>query len=143
RRYLTMALRAARLMQQAYNFETDQNLKIVKGDYSSDEVKGLLAADALMADIQSFTYDLITSTAGKPQPLKQTISLAQQYGFLFETQFRKTGSMQFETRIEDFDDYYPGIYAGRIDSVEVEVDGIVPVTGISGTLANSGISSYR
>jgi multidrug efflux pump subunit AcrA (membrane-fusion protein) len=143
RRYLTMALRAARLMQQAYNFETDQSLKIIKGDYSTDEVKGLLGADSLMADIQSFTYDLITSTAGKPQPLKQTISLAQQYAYLFETQFRKTGTMQFETRIDDFDAYYPGTYAGRIDAVEVEIDGIVPVTGISGALTNSGISSYR
>jgi hypothetical protein len=143
RRYLTMALRAARLMQQAYNFETDQSLKIIKGDYATDEVKGLLGADSLMADIQSFTYDLITSTMGKPQPLKQTISLAQQYAYLFETQFRKTGTMQFETRIDDFDSYYPGTYAGRIDAVEVTVDGIVPVTGISGALTNSGISSYR
>jgi hypothetical protein len=143
RRYLAMALRAAKLMQQAYNFETDQSLKLIKGDYSTDEVKGLLGADVLLADIQTFTYDLITSTAGKPQPIKQTISLAQQYGYLFETQFRKTGSMQFETRIEDFDYLYPGTYAGRIEAVEVEVDGIVPVTGISGTLTNNGISAYR
>jgi hypothetical protein len=143
RRYLTMALRAARLMQQAYNFETDQSLQIIRGSYSTDEVKGLLGADALMADIQSFTYDLITSTKSKPQSLKQTISLGQQYAYLFETQFRQTGTMQFETRIEDFDVYYPGTYAGRIDAVEVEIDGIVPVTGISGALTNNGISSYR
>ena len=51
---------------------------LIRADYSTDEVKGLLAADALLADIQTFTYDLITSTAGKPQPVKQTISLAQQ-----------------------------------------------------------------
>ena len=143
RRYLTMAIRTARLMQQAYNFETDQSLKIIKADYSTDEVKGLLGADALMADIQSFTYDLVTSTLGKPQSIKQTISLAQQYGFLFETQLRKTGTMEFQTRIEDFDAYYPGIYAGRIDAIEVEVDGIVPPTGLSGALSNAGISVYR
>jgi hypothetical protein len=143
RRYLAMAVRAARLMQQAYNFETDQSLKLIKGDYSSDEIKGLLAADVLLADIQTFTYDLITSTAGKPQPVRQTISLARQYGFLFETQLRKTGSMQFETRIEDFDSVYPGTYAGRIEGIEIEVHGIVPVNGISGTLTNNGISSYR
>jgi hypothetical protein len=51
--------------------------------------------------------------------------------------------MDFTTRIEDFDEYYPGIYAGRIQSVEVEIQGIIPVTGISGTLTNSGISAYR
>jgi hypothetical protein len=142
-RYLAMALRAAKLMQAAYNFETDQSLQVIKGDYSTNTVKGLLGADMLMADVQSFTYDLITSSAGKPQSIKQTISLAEQYAYLFETQFRKTGSMKFETRIQDFDFYYPGTFAGRIDAVEVEVDGIVPVTGISGTFTNSGISSYR
>jgi hypothetical protein len=142
-RYLNMALRAARMMQQAYNFETDQNLKIIKADYSTDEVNGLLAADTLLADIESFTYKLISSTVGKPQPVRQTISLAERYSLAFESSFRKTGIMEFETNIEDFDYYYPGTYAGRIEALEVEVDGIVPVSGVSGTLTNSGISGYR
>jgi hypothetical protein len=143
RRYLGMGLKTALLMQQAYNFETDQALQFIKSDYSTDEVKGLLGADALMADIQSFTYDLITSTKGKIQPIRQSISLAQDYAFAFERQFRKTGVMEFETRIDDFDYLYPGTYAGRIENVEVEVVGIVPSSGISGTLTNSGISGYR
>lgn len=143
RRYLDMAIRAARLMQQAYNFETDQGLRLIRGDYSTDEVKGLLGADALMADIQTFTYDLITSTTGKPQPVRQTISLASRYPFAFETQFRTTGVLEFETRIEDFDLVHPGAYAQRIEAIEVEFDGIVPATGISGTLSNAGVSLYR
>jgi hypothetical protein len=142
RRYFAMAMRAARLMQQAYNFETDQSLQLIREDYGSDEVKGLLAADALLADIQTFTYDLITSTMSKPQPVKQTISLAGRYPFAFE-QLRRTGLMEFDTRIDDFDDHYPGTYAGRLEAVEVEVEGLLPPTGISGTLTNSGISSYR
>ena len=141
-RYLAMALRAARLMQQAYNFETDQALRLIRSDYATDEVKGLLGADALLADVQTFTYDLITSTAGKPQPVRQTVSLAERYPLAFE-QLRRTGAMDFETRIDDFDALYPGTYAGRIDAVEVEVDGLVPPAGLSGTLTNSGISSYR
>jgi receptor-binding and translocation channel-forming TcA subunit of Tc toxin len=143
RRYLWMALRAARLMQQAYNFETDQALDTIKPDYSTDEVKGLLAAEMLMADIETFTYDLITTQTQKPQLVKQTISLANNYPYLFETQLRKTGVMEFQTRVEDFDLYYPGTYAGRIERVEVLVDGIVPVTGTSGALINSGVSFYR
>jgi hypothetical protein len=142
-RYLAMALRVAKLMQIAYNFETDQSLSLIRSDYSSDAVNGFLGAEQLLADVQSFTYDLITSSTGKPQPLKQTLSLAQRYGFAFETQLRRTGSMQFDTRIDDFDDVYPGTYGGRIESVEVEIAGIVPPTGISGTLTNEGISAYR
>jgi hypothetical protein len=142
-RYLSMALYAAKLMQCAYNFETDSSLTVIRPDYSSDQVKGLLAADSLLADIESFTYDLISSGTGKPQPVKQTISLSDRYPYLFETQLRTTGSMQFQTTMDDFDSYYPGAFAGRIAAVEVEVDSLVPPTGVSGSLTNAGISTYR
>ena len=51
--------------------------------------------------------------------------------------------MDFTTTLDHFDAAYPGTYAGRIETVEIEVDGIVPPTGISGLLTNSGISTYR
>ncbi len=141
-RYMTMALRAAKLMQQAYNFENDTALSAIQDSYQG-VVEGLLAADALMADIQSFTYDLVTSKRGKKQLVKTSISLATNYGYLFETQLRKTGSMAFETTLDAFDSAYPGSYQGRIRRVTVDVQGIVPPSGISGTLGNGGISVYR
>ena len=142
-RYLMWALGIAKRMQSAYNFENDVDLQVIRPDYTSSQVHGLLAADTLMADIQSFTYDLITSTAPKPQPLKQTISLSERYPFEFETQLRRTGTMDFQTDLDDFDSVYPGTYAGRIEHVEVGVDGIIPATGVSGALTNAGISQYR
>lgn len=142
-RYLVMALDIAKRMQRAYNFENDVAVAIVRPDYSSDEVHGLLASDSLLADVNSFTYDLITSTSPSPQPVKQTISLAQRYPFLFETQLRRTGRIDFQTGLDDFDAVYPGTYAGRIEHVEISVDGIVPARGISGTLTNAGISHFR
>ncbi|WP_456844068.1 Tc toxin subunit A-related protein [Cellulomonas sp. P5_C6] len=142
-RYLVMALDIAKRMQRAYNFENDVQLSIIRPDYQAQTVHGLLAADSLLADVQSFTYQLITSTAPNPQPVRQTISLSSRYPYLFETQLRRTGHMQFQTALADFDSAYPGTYAGRIVAVEVEVDGIVPARGLSGTLTNSGISHYR
>lgn len=142
-RYLVMALDVAKRMQRSYNFENDVQRAIIRSDYASQSVTGLLAADSLLADVQSFTYDLITSTAPKAQPVRQTISLAQRHPFLFETQFRASGRMEFQTTTDDFDAVYPGTYAGRIEHVTVEVDGIVPPRGLSGTLTNSGISHYR
>jgi multidrug efflux pump subunit AcrA (membrane-fusion protein) len=141
-RYLDMALRAARLMQQAYNFENDATLAVIKTWYPG-VVDGLLAADALLADVESFTDDLITTKRGKKQYVKQSISLASRYGYVFESQLRKTGTMTFETTLDDFDSAYPGTYQGRIQRVTVDVRGIVPPTGVSGTLANNGISLYR
>lgn len=142
-RYMNMALRVARLMQAEYNFETDQSLALIHTSYGGSEINGVLGADALMADIQTFTYDLVTSHAGKPQPMRHEVSLARSYPFQFETQFRQTGAIDFTTRVEDFDTAYPGTYASRIDSVEVLVDGIVPVLGTAGTLTNDGVSTYR
>jgi hypothetical protein len=141
-RYLAMALRAARQMQQAYNFENDESVDLIKPDYTAGAAAGLLGADALLADIETFTDRELAQT-NKPQPLKQTISLSERYAFAFETQLRKTGVMDFETRIDDFDTVYPGTFAGRIDAVEVEVDGIVPPDGVTGSLTSSGISFYR
>jgi hypothetical protein len=141
-RYMDMALRAARLMQQAYNFENDTSLAYIQSDYPG-VVQGLLAADGLMADVQAFTDDLVNSTRGKKQYVKQSVSLASRYGYAFETQLRKTGTMTFETTLDDFESAYPGTYQGRIQKVAVSVQGIVPPSGLSGTLGNNGISFYR
>ena len=109
--YMYKAVRTARLMQRAYNFENDLDRKFIRVDYTTNTIKGLFGADALLLDIDTFTYDLITTVRRKEIPLKQTISVADRYPFLFETEFRKTGRLTFETRLEDFDVSYPGSYA--------------------------------
>jgi Tc toxin complex TcA C-terminal TcB-binding domain len=139
---MDMALNVAKLMQQAYNFENDTSVTYIKSSYPG-LIDGLLAADALMADIQQFTYDLITSKRGKKQLVKTSISLATNYGYLFQTQLVANGQMTFETTLDDFDSVFPGSYGGRIRAVSVDVQGIVPPTGISGSLTNGGISFYR
>ena len=106
-------------------------------------MKGLLAGDALLLDIDSFTYDLITTVQRKDVPIKHTVSLAEQYPFLFETEFRNTGRIEFELRLDDLDRVYPGTYARRLETVEVEVQGVLPAGGVHGTLTNAGISRYR
>lgn len=141
--YLNMAITTSRLMQKAYNFEFDKNEAFIKASYTSGTVNGLLASNALLLDIDSFTYDMVTSVKTKSIPIKQTISLASRYPYFFETFFRKTGIMEFETRFEDFDMDYPGTYCRRIETVEVIVEGLLPSNGVKGFLTNSGISRYR
>jgi hypothetical protein len=141
--YLTMAIKVARLMQRAYNFENDLDRHFIKVDYSTNTLKGLLGADALLLDIDSFTFDLITAVTRKRMPVKQTISLAERYPFLFETALRQSGVLAFETRIEDFDLAFPGTFQRRLERVEVEVDGVLPAAGVRGVLTNGGISRDR
>lgn len=141
--YFVMAVSVAKMMELAYNFENDQNLNVIKPDYSVHSVNGMLAGDELLQDIDLFTYNLITTGKQKQIPIKQTISLVDHYPYLFETQFKQTGRMQFETRLEDFDLVFPGTYGRRIVNIEVEVDGNLPPRGIRGTLTNNGVSRYR
>ncbi|MEZ0112494.1 hypothetical protein ABH920_006516 [Catenulispora sp. EB89] len=143
RRYLDMALRAAKMMQSAYNFENDTSMTVIRADYSTDEIRGLLAADMLMADVQSFTDTLLGTRRTKAQPVTHVLSLATRHSYLFETQFRKTGQIAFDTTPDDFDLAYPGTYGGRIRHVEVTLVGLTQPTGIFATLTCGGLSFYR
>ena len=141
--YLDMAINISRLMQKAYNFEFDAQQNSIKPNYSSKSINGLLASNALLLDIDSFTYDMINSVKTKSIPIKQTLSLATRHPYLFETSFRTTGVMEFETYMEDFDMDYPGTYNRRIEAIEVIVEGLIPSGGVKGFLTNCGISRYR
>src|SRR6266511_47613 len=143
RRHLDMALRAAKLMQSAYNFENDTTMKVIRADYTGDEIRGLLGADTLAADIASFTDAQLSSARGKTQLITHTVSLATRHSYAFETQFRRAGRMAFETTADDFDLAYPGTYGGRIRRVDVTLQGLVPVGGFAGTLTCGGLSFYR
>jgi Tc toxin complex TcA C-terminal TcB-binding domain len=141
--YLDRAIEIALMMQAAYNFESDTNLNKIGTNYSTgEELGGLLGGDALLADINFFTFHQITQTRSKEIPAKAIISLADRYPFsLF--QFRRTGIADFETKLEDFDRMYPGSYMHKIKAVELVVEGLINADGWSGCLKNSGTSSFR
>jgi tetratricopeptide (TPR) repeat protein len=141
--YLDRAIEIALMMQAAYNFESDTTLNKIGTNYTSgQELGGLLGGDALLSDINFFTFHQITQTRTKEIPAKTTISLAERYPFsLF--QFRRTGVADFETKLEDFDRMYPGSYMHKIKAVEVVVEGLINADGWSGCLKNAGTSVFR
>jgi hypothetical protein len=148
RDYLRRAIRIAKLMERAYNFEHDSTLAVIKDDYGhavtnatgSDAV--LLGGDGLLADIESFTYVAITTTLRKQSRIKDVLSLAADFPAQFE-QFRQTGVLAFETDLYEFDRLHPGFYQQRIEAVEVEFVGLVPESGLNGALAAGGVTRYR
>jgi hypothetical protein len=143
RLYLDRAIEIAYLMQAAYNFETDAGLDSIAMSYgTSDALNGLLGGQALMADIDYFTYHEIMHTRSKEIPIRTVLSLAEHFPYsLF--QFRRTGVASFESTLELFDRLYPGTYLHRIKSVEVVVEGVIPADGLYGSLRNSGVSIFR
>ena len=56
----------------------------------------------LLADIDYFTIDHITTTKTKKIPMKKTISIADSYAMAFQT-LKTTGVCSFITEFADFD----------------------------------------
>lgn len=140
-RYLDMANEIAFLMERAYNAETERNLRLIRYDYTNTS-SNLMGADLLLADIDYFTYDYVTTTKTKKIPVKQIISLADSYSMSFQ-QLLTTGQCLFQTELEDFDRQHPGMYLCKLRNVELVFVGIQGPSTISGTLRNIGISRFR
>jgi hypothetical protein len=140
--YHDRAVEVAKLMERAYNFENDTDHSVIGSDYGIGEAGGLLGSDALLSDIDAFTHRLVTETGGKTSRIKDVVSVANDYPFQFH-QFQQTGEMSFETMLHDFDRRHPGFYGQRVQAVELEVAGIIPSSGVQGTLRAGGFSRYR
>ncbi|MFB7998967.1 hypothetical protein ACFC4G_39860 [Streptomyces sp. NPDC056002] len=142
RRYLDSALRAAFLMERAFDYEYDTQSNRVRFDYARSELHGLLAGDFLLADVDQFSYDRLVETE-KRAPAKIVVSLADRYPLQFYLGFRNTGSIDFETLLEEFDQWCPGSFQRKLRRVEVVVEGLIGTQGVCGTLTNSGVSYDR
>ncbi len=141
-RYLDMATEIAFLTERAYNAETERGLHVVQYDYQHTASGNLMGADQLLADIDYFTFDHITTTKTKKLPVKTTISLADAYPMQFQS-LKATGLCLFETALADFDRAYPGLYLAKLRNVELVFVGITQATSIAGTLRNVGVSRFR
>ena len=142
RSYLEWAISAAKLMERAYNFETDSELSVIKSDYPGSDTGGLLGAEYLQRDIDSFTYHYVAHTRTKETNVKDVLSLSNEYPLPFG-EFLQSGRMTFETALRDFDIRHPGLYGQRVQSIEVEMIGLMPPEGVKGTVRAGGISRYR
>lgn len=149
RNYLFRAIRIAKLMERAYNFENDTDLKVIKNDYgvgvatpaSGRDIR-LLGGDMLLEDIDAFTYNAIASKTRKSSRIKDVLSIASSFPAHFE-EFRQTGLLSIETDLYEFDQLHPGFFGQRIEAIEVEIIGLLPETGLNGTLSAGGVTSFR
>jgi hypothetical protein len=141
RRYLDMAIEVAILMERAYEAETGRDLRKIKLDYGLAQSSGLMAGDALLLDIDYFSLDFVR-TKSKKAPMKQTLSLADQFPMAFD-QLLRTGRTLFETTLEHFDRRYPGFYLQKVKQVELLFLGLAGTEGTHGTLRNIGLSRFR
>jgi hypothetical protein len=140
-RYTDMATTVARLAQRAYNAETGRNLSVIRGDYTHSATDNLMGADFLALDLDSFTYDYLTTTKTKKAPVKRVISLADNFPYAF-SQLRSTGHCSFQTELAMFERQTPGMYLCKIRNVELVFVGVTQMS-VAGSLRNVGVSRFR
>nr|WP_320192893.1 hypothetical protein [uncultured Desulfobacter sp.] len=143
RSYLYYAINFAKKMESAYELENGIKVQIIKNEYDTNIVSGLLSADYLLKDIDYFDVHYIGTVKSKDIPAKKTYSISQLNPMAFETTFKETGKIDFNTPLEYFDRAFPGSYLRKIKRVEVAVEGMVPTGGVTGVLKNSGFALDR
>jgi hypothetical protein len=141
-RYLDMASEIAFLMERAYDAETERNLRVIRYDYNRTAANNLMGADLLLADIDYFTLDHVTTTKTKKAPVKKVLSLADSFVMAFHA-LKSNGRCFFQTEFAEFDRNHPGLYLCKLRNVELVFVGITRATSISGSLRNVGVSKFR
>jgi hypothetical protein len=141
RRYQDLAIELALLTERAYNPETERGLQLIRYDYRDAGAGDLLGADRLLADIDAFSADYITTVKSKKLPVKKVISIADAYPMAFN-QLRRQGRCLFGTEFADFDREHPGLFLCKLRNVELVLVGITGATGIAGSLRNVGVSRF-
>jgi hypothetical protein len=100
-----------------------------------------MGADFLALDLDSLTYDYLTTTKTKKAPVKRIISLADAYPYAFNS-LKTTGHCSFQTELAMFDRQTPGMYLCKLRNVELLFVGVTDAN-VAGTLRNVGASRFR
>jgi len=151
---MQIAACVARMAQRALEFERQESVRIVTGDYwniaqgalasktLTDEQRslGLLGAERLLTDLTKLDAFKLATEKRRLQ-ISKTFSLARRMPIEM-VKFRDSGRITFNTLLDWFDDGFQGHYLRLIKSVRVSMFAIVPpLDGIHAMLHNTGESS--
>jgi hypothetical protein len=133
----------AKLTEEAFNFERDSKVHVIKSAYYDEDKKGYTAAETLLRDLEGLDYiDITGRTRKKTMQLSHVVSLRKNYPMSFPS-IPVAGRARFMTTMNDFDRWFPGTYMVQIREVRVEVlveDKPVPARGY---ISNDGVSFVR
>jgi len=131
------ALSIARLAEQAYRYERDDNNTFIDGTYFESSRAGLLAGERLQMALQTMERRYLETNYRKNE-IDQAFSLTQidPAALLL---LKQTGTCDFSIPEVFFDLFYPGQYRRKIQSVRLTIPSITgPYTNVSATLSLTG-----
>lgn len=151
---MQIAVCVARMAQRALEFERQETVQIITGDYwniaqgalispkltDKQRSLGLLGAERLLTDLTKLdAYKLATEK--RRLQLSKTFSLSRMMPIEM-VEFRESGVITFNTLMNWFDEGFQGHYLRLIKSVRISILALVPpLDGIHGMLHNTGESS--
>jgi hypothetical protein len=140
--YLRYSIELAFLAEQAYEFEADKRINVIRFDYDLSDVGDYLAADFLLRDLDTLEQDLIVTQRQRQQHVRYVLSMARECPEALK-EVRESGSAIFTVRLEQLEKRHPGLYNLRIGAVDVEPIALIDATRFSMELTHLGTSHVR
>ncbi|MCI0419789.1 MAG: hypothetical protein L0312_11290, partial [Acidobacteria bacterium] len=140
--YLRYAIELAFLSEQAYEFEADKRINVIRFDYDQSEVGAYLAADFLLSDLDTIEQDFIVNQRQRQQQVRYVLSLAREFPAALE-ELRENGKVDFLLRLEQIEKRFPGLYNARIGMVDVFPVALLDSTRFSLDLKHTGSGQMR
>ncbi len=140
--YLRYAIETAFLAQQAYNFEADKRLNVIRFDYDLSNVGAMLAADFLLRDLDTLEQDFVTGQQARRQEVRYVVSLAREFPATLRA-LSEVGSTTFSLRLEQLERHFPGLASLRISNVELQTVALMDPTRVSVELTHLGTGTVR
>jgi Tc toxin complex TcA C-terminal TcB-binding domain/PKD domain len=140
--YLRYAVELAFQSEQAYEFEADKRINVIRFDYDQSEVGDYLAADFLLSDLDTIEQDFIVNQRQRQQQVRYVLSLAREFPAALE-ELRKNGKVDFLLRLEQIEKRFPGLYNARVGMVDVLPVALMDSTRFSLDLTHTGSGQMR
>ena len=140
--YLRYSVELAFLAEQAYEFEADKRINVIRFDYDFSEVGDFLAADFLLKDLDTLEQDLIVTQRESQQEVRYVLSMAREFPEALQ-EIRDDGKTTFSLRLEQIEKRFPGLYNLRIGAVDVLPVALMDSTRFSMELTHLGTSQMR
>lgn len=140
--YLRYAVELSFLTEQAYEFEADKTINVIRFDYDQSEVGDFLAADFLLRDLNTLEQDLIINQRQRQQQVRYVLSMAREFPQALQ-ELRDNGKATFSLPLEYLERRFLGLYNIRIGAVDVSPIALMDSTRFSMELIYLGSSSVR
>lgn len=140
--YLRYAVEIAFLAEQAYEFEADKQMNVIRFDYDISELGGFLAGDFLLRDLDTLEHDLIVAQREREQHVRYVLSMARECPKALQ-ELRDTGRVTFSMVLEQVERRFPGLILARLGAVDLLPIALMDQSRFSIRLTHQGFSRMR